>query len=482
MGEPDGSVMTAVTQRPNEAADLVDRLAAHRTLASAPRRELEWIVAHGTFTHYAPGDLLSRRDEVPSIMVIMLSGHGAVYIDRGTGRKKFMEWQGGDVTGLLPFSRLTTTIGDPLIDQPTEAVLVHRDQFPELIRECPHVTEVLVHTMVDRVRHFASTDWQDDKMMSLGRLSAGLSHELNNPASAASRSARLLDDALTQAEDAVSSLLAAHLTAAQRAHLDGVLHHISAPGTAPRLSAIERSDREDEFVRWLDRRHATVHVAGALADTSLTIEMLDELADILPAAALDPALEWLAAASTSRALATDVARATTRIYELVSAVKRFTNMDRPACAEPSSIAQALADTATVLAAKARSKSAAVDLEVPSDLPLVRAYGGELNQVWSNLIENALDAVGESGHVTVSARADGANVIVRIVDDGSGIPIDIRSRIFDPFFTTKPVGSTGLGLDIARRIVRRHDGQIEFESRPGHTEFRVILPAERAVAG
>jgi signal transduction histidine kinase len=194
--------------------DLVDRLAAHRTLGTVPRTELEWLAAHGTLRHYAPGDLLAVQGEFPTIMVIMLSGHGAVYMDRGTGRKKFMEWQAGDVTGLLPFSRLTTTVGDPLIDQATEAVVVHRDQFPEMIRECPRVTEALVHTMVDRVRHFASTDWQDDKMMSLGRLSAGLSHELNNPASAASRSAKLLGEALTQADDAVSALVAAHISMA----------------------------------------------------------------------------------------------------------------------------------------------------------------------------------------------------------------------------------------------------------------------------
>jgi signal transduction histidine kinase len=344
------------------------------------------------------------------------------------------------------------------------------------------VTASLVHAMVDRVRHFASTDWQDDKMMSLGRLAAGLSHELNNPASAASRSAKLLGDALTQADDAASSLVAAHLTGEQHGHLDALRRRISVPGTATALSAIERADREDEFAGWLGRRHADVHLAGALAETNVTIGMLDELADVLPAAALDPALRWLAAAFTSRALATDVDRATTRIYELVSAVKRFTYMDRPTVAEPSSIAQALADTTTVLAAKAHSKSAVVDLDVPSDLPLVRAYGGELNQVWSNLIENALDAIGESGRVVVSARADGANVVVRVVDDGHGIPADITSRIFDPFFTTKPVGSTGLGLDIARRIVRRHDGQIELESRPGRTEFRVVLPAERAAGG
>lgn len=467
--------MAVPPEAPAETMNLVDRLAAHRTLGTVPRTELEWLATHGKLRHYAAGELLSQRGEVPTLMIIMLSGHGAVYIDRGTGRKKFMEWQTGDITGVLPFSRMVTTVGDPVIDQATDAVVLHRDQFPEMIRECPAVTETLVHTLVDRVRHFASTDWQDDKMMSLGRLSAGLSHELNNPASAASRSAKLLGEALTQADDAIGALVAAHLTDAQHAHLDAFRHRCLAGIPASVFSAIERADREDEITRWLERRNATSHVAAAFADTNVTIEMLDDLANGLPADALDAALLWLAAGFTSRALATDVERATTRIYELVSAVKRFTYMDRPTVAEPASIAQALGDTVTVLAAKARSKSATVDLEVPSDLPLVRAYGGELNQVWSNLIENALDAIGDSGHVIVSARADGGNVVVRVADDGQGIPADIKSRIFDPFFTTKPVGSTGLGLDIARRIVRRHDGQIEVDSGPGHTEFRVILP-------
>ena len=175
----------------------------------------------------------------------------------------------------------------------------------------------------------------------------------------------------------------------------------------------------------------------------------------------------------------DVERATTRIHELVSAVKRFTYMDRPTVATPASIATALADTAAILAAKARDKSASVALDIPADLPLVRAYGGELNQVWSNLLENALDSINQCGQVTVTARLEAKNVVVRVIDDGPGIPAENLGRIFDPFFTTKPIGQgTGLGLDITRRIVRRHDGHIDVESRPGggRTEFRVSLPA------
>jgi len=469
-----------MAERPDQPTDLVDRLVAHRTLGSSPRRELEWLAANGTVRHFAAGELLARPGEIPSIMIIMLTGHGAVYIDRGSGRKKFMEWGAGDVTGVLPFSRMTTTIGDPIIDQRAEVVVIDRDQFPEMIRECPVVIETLVHTMVDRVRHFSSTDWQDDKMMSLGRLSAGLSHELNNPASAASRSAQLLGNTLTQADDAASELVAAHLDDAQRRHLDAVRHRASLTHDSTPHSAIERLDREDEIGAWLEQHRLDPHVAGALVDANITSTTLDELAETLPAHALDAALRWLAAAHAARSLATDIERATTRIHELISAVKRFTYMDRPTIAEPASVGQALADTVTVLAGKARAKSAVVDLDVPADLPLVRTYGGELNQVWSNVIDNALDAVGESGRVTVSGRLDGDSVIVRVIDDGAGISPDIKTRIFDPFFTTKPMGQgTGLGLDIARRIVRRHDGQIEFDSRPGHTEFRVILPAERA---
>jgi len=207
--------------------------------------------------------------------------------------------------------------------------------------------------------------------------------------------------------------------------------------------------------------------------------MLDELARALPERTFDAAVRWIATGHTARALAADVERATRRIHDLVSAVKRFTNMDRPTVSEPSSIAQSVADTVAVLAAKARAKSVSVSVDIPADLPLVKVYGGELNQVWSNLLDNALDSVEENGHVEVRARHEFDGVVVRVIDDGAGIPAEHLRRIFDPFFTTKPVGQgTGLGLDIARRIVGRHDGHIDVESRPGggHTEFRVSLPA------
>src|SRR6185295_3495759 len=207
-----------------------------------------------------------------------------------------------------------------------------------------------------------------------------------------------------------------------------------------RGTPLERADREDELCTWLGQHRADDSAAAALAETGISRDMLEELARGLPDDVLDAAVRWIATGHTARGLAADVERATRRIHDLVSAVKRFTHMDRASVAEPSSIAQPLADTVAVLAAKAGAKSATVTLDVPVDLPAVKMYGGELNQVWSNLLENALDSIGEHGQIAINARAEApGNVVVRIVDDGPGIPAENMKRIFDPFFTTKPIG-------------------------------------------
>jgi signal transduction histidine kinase len=471
--------VTPTTIAKTKTTELVDRLVAHRTLSGAPREELEWLATHGELRLYETGDVIASKGQLVTDMTVMLSGRVGVYIERGTGRRHLMESHGGDVTGLLPYSRMTMAIGDVLIEEPTETLAVPRDQLPEMIRECPTVTATLVHVMLDRARQFASTDWQDEKMASLGRLAAGIAHELNNPATAAARSAKLLGEGLKEVGEAAHALGAAYLTESQRSEVATLLGRSLIPPTTGVFSAIERADREDEITGWLERHGADIGPAVALAESGVTVETLDELAEAISGDALDAALRWIAAAYTAQSLTTDIERATTRIYDLVSAVKRFTYMDRATVTEPTDVAQGLVDTVSVLAMKARAKSAAVRLEVAPDLPLVPAYGGELNQIWANLLENALDAVGPSGEVIVNAAREGNAVVVKVIDNGSGIEPDVQSRMFDPFFTTKPLGQgTGLGLDITRRIVRAHAGQIVVDSRPGRTEFRVTLPLGR----
>jgi len=468
---------------PNASADgeLVARLQAHRAFQSVPREELEWLAAHGTLEHCDTGDLIARKGEPVEALYVILSGHVAHFTDQGGTLHKAMDWRGGDVTGQLPYSRMTAAPGNSVVQEPTEILRLPRVLLPAIPIECPHVTAALVHAMVERARTFKVSDLQLEKMASLGKLAAGLAHELNNPASAAARSARRLREALAEAHGAARALGAAQMTDAQRLEIESVGERSLIPTSTGVFSAIERADHEDSVVDWLEDHGANLAPAPALSESGITTESLDELAESFSGEALDTALRWIAAEYTTRTLATEVERATTRIYDLVSAVKRFTYMNRDAAAvEPTNIGQGLADTVAMLAAKARGKSVAVRMEVPPNLPMIPGNAGELNQVWANLLDNALDAVGEGGEIIVRVIHSGNELSVSVIDNGPGIPADVQSRIFEPFFTTKPIGQgTGLGLDITRRIVQSHDAQIVLETRPGRTEFRVILQVERA---
>ncbi|HME73460.1 MAG TPA: ATP-binding protein [Myxococcota bacterium] len=456
--------------------ELAARLKQHRMLGGMPPGELAWLAAHGYVRRFETGDLLARSGVQIEGFHVILSGYFVIYVDRGEGRHKVLEWRGGDVSGQLPYSRMKGSPGDVVIEEPSEILTVPREDLPELIRQCPELTATLVHVMVDRARSFTSSDLHDEKMKSLGKLAAGLAHELNNPASAVVRTAKSLVEGLVEAEEASRAMGAAQLTPVQRAAVDDVRDACLAARVSGAHSPLEEADRVDSISDWLEARGADATVAGPLAETAVTLPALDRLAEALHGEVLNAALRWVAHGCAARSLAREIQTAGSRIYELVAAVKGFTQVDRETTAQPTDVGQGLADTLTVLRAKVKAKSATVTSAVTPGLPPAMAYGGELNQVWLNLIDNALDAVASGGRVDVSAAREGEKLVVRIADDGPGIPSAVLPRIFDPFFTTKPVGQgTGLGLDIVRRLVNRHDGQINVESRPGHTVFAVSLP-------
>ena len=456
--------------------DLIDQLARHKTLGTAPRDELAWLASHGTLRHLAEGDVLSPKDVQVEGMFIVLDGHIAIFVDRGAGRHKVIEWQAGDVAGLLPYSRLLGPPGDSIAQRPSTILAISRDDLRAMIRECHEVTSILVHKMLDRARIFTSSDLHDEKMMSLGKLSAGLAHELNNPVAAIERSAAILEDRLDEAERAARALGASLLSAEQVAALDAVRTFCIASRLSGVLSPIEQVEREDAIADWLTGHGLAGGLAASLAETPVTIATLDELASAVDGSALDAALRWIAVACAVRELASEIREAATRISGLVTAVKGFTHMDQAAVAGPVDLAQSLNNTVAVLNSKARGKSVAIAVTLEPELPRVHALVGELNQIWGNLIDNALDAAPQGGRVEVRAARDLQSIKVTIADNGSGIPPEVRARIFDPFFTTKPVGQgTGLGLDIVRRLVAHNDATIDVESRPGRTEFTVSLP-------
>jgi signal transduction histidine kinase len=458
------------------AQDLIDRLAEHRTLGAAPRTELQWLIAHGSMRRLNTCDVLSQKDHPVEGLYVVLSGRLALFVDRGAGPNKAVEWHTGDVTGVLPYSRLVAPPGNVLALEPTELLAIPRGRLKAMTRECCEVTSTLVHVMLDRARLFTSSDLQNEKMISLGKLSAGLAHELNNPVSAMERGVGMLEDRLEDTEQAARCLALAALSNAQIAAVDAFHRSCIAKHNREVRSSLEQCDREEEMEAWLANHRLDTANAHLLADTDVTLAALDRLAAAVEGPDLNTVLRWAAVACAMRSLTSMIQGSAMRISSLVYAVKGFTHMDQANAAEPVDLAPSLANTVTVLTWKAREKSVTVTLELEPELPKVRGFAAELNQVWGNLIDNALDAVDHGGRVDVRAIRENETVVVRIRDDGPGIPAELCDCIFDPFFTTKPLGhGTGLGLDIARRLARHNDGTIDFESQPGRTEFRVRLP-------
>jgi signal transduction histidine kinase len=462
---------------------LVERLAALPSLAPVPRAQLEWLVAHGEVKRFDRGEVLYSNASPPPGCYVVLSGRISVRVVRDGMTRTVNEVGAGDISGRLPYSRMPTNwAGAPralgefasVADEPTEILLITGSDVREMVRECYEVTALCVHQMVDRTRLFKSDDLQREKMASLGRLAAGLAHELNNPSSAAARSAALMTACRQEVVAATRTLCSAGLTDEQLAIVEALEAKAAAAPAA--RSPLEDADREDDVCEWLERRGLDPDLADPLAHASIASADLEDLASALPGDKIAAAVRYVAASAMADRLTKEIEHATRRIDLLVSTVRRHTHMDRAPVVDAINLESTLTDTLALAAPKARLKSVSLTLRAEPDLPAVPGVAAQLNDVWMNLVDNAIDYAPAGSRVTVSARRGNDGVVICVVDNGPGIRQEDQARVFEPFFTTKPVGQgAGLGLDVVQRVVRSHGGSVELSSQPGRTELRVSLP-------
>jgi signal transduction histidine kinase len=466
-------------------------------------RALAELAEHGTEESRADGDTLFEEGEESYDFFVVLDGEVRITKTVSGDEQVLAVHHRGEPAGELSLLSGAPAIATATAVGEVKVLRMAPEAFRRLVAEGSPLAEVALRAMVGRTRDVDDQIRQQEKLAGLGRMAAGLAHELNNPAAAARRSAALLTETAGRAERLALSLgrtvagldgeraeeivrcLVAVRTRAARV-LTG-----DAAGEGDGLSPLERSAREDEVADFLEDRGVdeAFDRAETLVEAGLDRTELEAAVAELPEDSRADGLSWLAASLTSLRLAHEVERASERISSLVGAIKTHSHMDREGSTTEVDVREGIASTITVLGHTLRDRDVRVTQELPPDLPPVPGRPGELNQVWANLLENAVYAAGDraegGGHVTVRARVDRDRfLVVEIEDDGPGIPEEIRSRIFEPFFTTKGVGEgSGLGLEIARRIVKNgHHGALSFTSGEEGTVFEVCLPLERVETG
>jgi signal transduction histidine kinase len=445
--------------------------------------QLAWVAANGDVVDCPAGAEVSVEGEPAECFFVLLEGTlSMVRLVGGSEVETVRTDHRGVYSGAVQFY-----FGDRLEQRYPATVRAVTDcrflalpagPFAAVFRQWYPMAVHLLEGMFVGQRNSAELVGQRERLLALGKLTAGLTHELNNPAAAAARATAALRERLAGMRHKLALLSEGKLDGEVLRSLTGLQEEFVARIAGTReLSTLERSDLEDGLGDWLDERGVTQpwDLAGVFVAAGLGPDDLDRVADAVAPSCLEPALRWLAYTVETETLLAEIADSTGRISSLVDAAKQYSQMDRMPH-QPTDLRAGLDATLVMLGAKI-GPGITVVKDYDPELPPVPAYAGELNQVWTNLIVNALDAMAGEGTLTLRTARDGDCALVEIGDTGPGIPEELRSRVFEPFFTTKPVGQgTGLGLDVSWRIVvKRHGGDLRVTSRPGDTRFQVALP-------
>jgi Signal transduction histidine kinase len=473
------AVTTPATPTPPEViAEALQRIGP---LQGLPLEDRLWLAKHGEEFTANAGDVLFEEGAPAANMILILKGE--IHVRRGHGGPMALFiGRAGQMTGVLPFSRMKSYGGQGFAISPVWALLIPKELFPEMLQAVPSMTQRVVSTLLDRVREVTRIEQQAEKLSALGKLAGNLAHELNNPASAAQSAAASLAEALAANRANRFKYVSLQLSELQVRQVQEWEDEIIARGMSRaghEANALNFIEREEAIRAWLSGIQCPTpwEVAPQLAEQGVNTGDLDALKHILVSdGASCITLQYFARFLRASRSVQTLAHSTARIFDLIDAVKAYSNMDRAPILEvdvPAGL------DATLQMLQSRMTNVQVERDYDQGLPRISAYGGELNQVWTALIENALDALGNQGRLRLACKLEGEMMLVEIWDTGPGIPPELQERIFEPFFTTKAPGQgLGLGLDNAMRIVRKHKGHLSVRSEPGSTCFKVRLPLDQ----
>jgi len=458
-------------------SDLVKEFRNIPILADLSDEELGWLADHSEIATAEAGEIVIHENDPADSMIIYLEGETDGRRENLGPDAPVFTARAGMVTGMLPFSRMTHYPITARAVMHLRVARIPKSLFPEMMNRIPELGPRLVGILSDRVREATKQDLAREKLASLGKLSSGLAHELNNPAAAAARAANTLRTIFDKREQASLEIDQQNLPPEARE----TLRMIEAKAREIQLqikppNALELSDVQSLLQSWLEDHGVNDgwEVAPVLAEAGVRVEHLEKLAQKFSAPVMGAVIRRFGATLEISRLLTDIEHSSCRISELVKAIKEYSFMDE-APRQEVDVAKGIESTLVILNHKLKH-GITVTRNFDPNLPRIFSYGSELNQVWTNVIDNAADAMKGQGELRIRTMREGDDVLVEFVDNGPGIPPEIQTKIFDPFFTTKPIGEgTGLGLDTVYRIVRKHHGNVSVVSRPGYTCFRVRLP-------
>ncbi len=471
---------------------LLARLRGVSILSAVPDTEIRCL-GDAREMRLPEGEFIAKQGEVAHFFWILLSGEMRIYQTMPDGHEMIMGTApAGTALGELPLLSNTPYATSVRATKPCEVLQFDEQQFWDMMKSCPNVRQAILGNMADRFQKFQSVIVQQEKMASLGTLAAGLMHELNNPGAAAVRAAAQLRENLMRMHKLTAKFSKSKMSDEQKQCMFHLQEYALAKERPLRMNSLEQSDAEEALAEWMET--ANIEDAWKLAPTLVAIGMTSgdlECARMeFPGPFFSDALNWLEALVSSMQLVGTIEESIGRVSDLVKAVKSYA-YEGKGQKQSVDINESIHATLVILAHKLREKQITLEKDFATGLPVLQTECSGLNQIWTNILDNAIDAVDQGGRIRIrtwedtladaksSASKTRHYLCITIADDGPGIPTESQARIFDPFYTTKPVGvGTGLGLGIVQRIVEQYGGTVTFASQPGNTEFRIRLPRER----